>query len=148
MPTKFPASPAQEDASPIEQALNLVRSLAENSAAGLGSDENDAQLAELERAISQAGLSSRLHEAVERAAAKSSESMEALRLAVCAFTIALRDEGVTPEGVLISLKAAIHSETLIPAWQLSTLGGPHLREKITTWCIQDYFGAGKCGDLT
>src|SRR5688572_11466826 len=144
MPTKFPASPAQEDASPIEQALNLVRSLAENSAAGLGSDENDAQLAELERAISQAGLSSRLHEAVERAAAKSSESMEALRLAVCAFTIALRDEGVTPEAVLISLKAAIHAETFGRIHHTSTWSGPRLQETVTTWCIQDYYREQDC----
>ena len=145
MSTKFPVPQAPVQVSPIEEALNLVRSLAENSAAGLGSDEDDAQRAELRRAISKAELSSRLHEAVELAAAKSTESMEALRLAVCAFTVALRDDGVTPEAVLISLKAAIQSETLLPHWITSTWGGPHLRETITTWCIKDYFGAAKCG---
>ena len=70
--------------------------------------------------------------------------MEALRLAVCSFTVALRDEGVTPEAVLISLKAAIRTETLMPLWETSSWSGTSLHETITTWCIKDYFAVTNC----
>ena len=140
MTGNLPIQTTEEEASPIEEALNLVRILAENSAAGLASDAD----ALLKESISQAELSNRLLAAVERAAEKSSASMEALRLAVCAFTVALRDEGITPEAVLVSLKAAIHSQTFISLRRQSTWNGPHLQETISTWCIQDYFRPGDC----
>jgi hypothetical protein len=70
--------------------------------------------------------------------------MEALRLAVCAFTVALRDEGITPEAVLISLKAAIHAETFSRIHHTSTWSGPRLQETVTTWCIQDYYREQDC----
>ena len=129
--------------SPVDEALNLVRILAENAATGLAAEEAFAQdpAAEsaLRDAISEADLSSRLRAAVQSAAMRNSGSTEALRQAVCAFTIALRDEGITPEAVLIRLKAAIKQQTLRPLWLTSTWGGPRLDETITTWCIEDYF---------
>jgi|SRR5688500_3580121 len=140
MTRNLPIPRTQEEASPIEEALNLVRILAEKSASGLASDADALQ----RQSISQAELSKHLQAAIERAAEKSSASMEALRLAVCAFTVALRDEGSTPEAVLVSLKAAIHSETFVAHGHSSTWNGPRLRETITTWCIQDYFRPGDC----
>ena len=89
-------------------------------------------------------LTLHLRGALERAAAKSNESMEALRVAVCVFTIALRDKGIAPEAVLIRLKAAIRYETLMPLWETSTWSGPHLHETVTTWCIKDYFSEEGC----
>lgn len=142
MTGNLPVPTTQQEASPIEEALNLVRILAEKSASGLASDAEALQ----RQSISQAELSNRLRVAIERAAEKSSESMEALRLAVCAFTVALRDEGITPEAVLVSLKAAIHYETLSSLRHSSTWKGPRLRETITTWCIQDYFRPGDCAE--
>ena len=137
--------------SAIEDALRLVRTIAENSAIGLAADEQAALDAAsemaLQEAISRADLSQRLRVAVEIAATKSQGSMEALRLAVCAFTKALRNEGVTPEAVLIRLKAAIQSETLLPLWRTSSWSGPQLHESIVTWCIMDYFHDGECGGL-
>ena len=142
MAGNLPIQTTQEEASPIEEALNLVRILAENSATGLASDADALQ----RQSISQAELSDRLRAAVERAAERSSASMEALRLAVCAFTVALRDEGITPEAVLVSLKEAIRSQTFISLRRQSTWNGPHLQESITTWCIQDYFRPGDCAE--
>ena len=140
MTGNLPVPATREEASPIEKALNLVRSLAENSASGLGADAD----AMLRQSISQAELSNRLRAALERAAEKSSDSMEALRLAVCAFTVALRNEGITPEAVLISLKEAIHCETFGRVNYASTWNGPRLQETITTWCIQDYYREQGC----
>ena len=139
MAAQLSASTTQEP-SPIEEALNLVRTLAENSATGLGADADDI----LRQSISQAELASRLRAALEHAAEKSRDSMEALRLAVCAFTVALRDEGITPEAVLISLKAAIHCETFGSIHNTSTWRGPRIQETVTTWCIQDYYREQDC----
>jgi hypothetical protein len=87
----------------------------------------------------QAELCDRLRKAVENAASTNADSMEALRLTVCEFTVALREEGTTPEGVLISLKALINSRAL-PA--LSTYPDSNtyqLRELISTWSIKEFF---------
>lgn len=144
-----PVSAAEADgSSPVEAALDLVHMLAERSASGLAEDarstEGESSSFALERAISQAELSERLRSALVRAAARNADSMEALRVAVCAFTVALRDEGVTPEAVLISLKSAIQKETLIPLWETSSWSGPNLHETITSWCIRDYFAGKDC----
>jgi hypothetical protein len=77
--------------------------------------------------------------AVEKAASKDAESMEALRLAVCSFTGALRDAGTTPEGVLIILKTVIHKRGLLVIAPHASDWTGQLREKITTWCIEEYF---------
>ena len=145
---KPPPGSKTETVSPVADALKLVQLLAEASAQGLAADdelleEDDSSVA-LKEAISEAELSAHLRAAVEQAASKSNESMEALRIAVCAFTVALRTDGITPEGVLIRLKAAIREETLSPQWMTSTWSGPRLRETITTWCIQDYFRGDDC----
>ena len=144
---KLPPRPPRPDSSHVAEALKLVERLAEASARGLAADEQaldeDSELA-LSEAISEAALSAGLRAAVERAASKSDDSMEALRVAVCAFTVALRNDGVTPEGVLIRLKTAIRAETLSPLWDTSSWSGPRLRETITTWCIQDYFRTDDC----
>jgi len=66
--------------------------------------------------------------------------MEALRAAVAEFTVALREQGSTPEAVLISLKGVIHDRSLpviMPhpsEWKSATL-----RETISAWCIQEFF---------
>jgi hypothetical protein len=65
-------------------------------------------------------------------------------MAICAFTVARRNEGGTPEAVLVALKRVIDAETFEPVWSLSTLNGDHIREKISTWCIQDYFSSTEC----
>ena len=136
------------DPSPVDEALSLVQLIAERSAAGLGdeSSEEESSAFALQQAISQGELAERLRLALVHAASKSSESMEALRIAVCAFTVALRDEGVTPEAVLISLKAAIRKQTLIPLWEHSTWSSPSLSETMSTWCIKHYFGDKDCTD--
>ena len=66
--------------------------------------------------------------------------MEALRLTVCEFTAALRDEGTTPEGVLISLKTLINDRSLpvIPQHSVDWTGY-QLREMISTWSIKEFF---------
>ena len=138
----------RDGASPVDDALKLVQQLSENAASGLGADaestESESSEVALEQAFSQADLSNRLRIALGQAATRNAESMEALRVAVCAFTVALRDEGVRPEAVLISLKAAIYRETLIPVWETSSWSGPSLQETITTWCIRDYFAVKAC----
>ena len=140
----------EPDESPVAEALKLVKLLAEATAQGLAADEQSLEDADsdfaLKEAISEATLSLRLRTAVERAASKSNDSMAALRIAVCAFTIALRNDGITPEEVLIRLKVAIRAETLSPLWTTSSWSGPRLRETITTWCIQDYFGSEDCAN--
>ena len=146
MAEKSPPVTAVGQASPVDEALALVHTIAEQSAIGLGADSAEAESSAfaLERAISQAELSDHLRVALAEAASRSSDSMEALRVAVCAFTLALRDEGVSPEAVLIRLKTAIRKQTLIPLWENSTWGGPTIHETMSTWCIQDYFGDKRC----
>ena len=146
MAMKLPSINSVRAPSAVEEALDLMRILAENSATGIGEQEStDASSASaLQNAMAQADLSARLRFAVEQAASKSAESMDTLRLAVCAFTLALRDEGITPEAVLIRLKVAIHAETLAPLWSTSSWSGQHLHDTITTWCIRDYFSEKDC----
>ena len=137
-----------DGSSPVEEALNLVHQIADKSASGVATDAESAEAASsafaLERALLQAQLSDRLRIALGQAAIRSSDSMEALRLAVCSFTVALRDKGVLPEAVLISLKAAIRTETLLPLWETSSWSGTSLHATITTWCIKDYFAGKDC----
>ena len=150
MSRKLPPSESAQDPSPIAEALKLIERLTEASALGLAAEEQSLEYESssfaLEEAISLAERSAHLRRAVARAASRSNESMDALRSAVCAFTVALRNEGITPEGVLIRLKSAIWEETLLSVWTTSTLNGPRLRESITTWCIQDYFRNDDCAN--
>jgi hypothetical protein len=94
----------------------------------------------LQPAIPHTELRDRLRTAVQEAASRDAASIEALRLAVRSFTVALRDAGTTPERVLIILKTVINNKSFPviaphePDWK-----GAQLREKISTWCIEEYF---------
>ena len=91
--------------------------------------------------IPQAEQCEKLRVAVERAAERSSASMSALRAAVKEFTVALRDQGTTPEQVLISLKHVIYSRSFpaIAVHPTEWASGTRLHEKISTWCIEEFF---------
>lgn len=94
----------------------------------------------LQLAIPEAALCERLRRAVEEAATRDADSMKELRLAVRGFTVALRDIGTTPEHVLIALKTVINNRTLVAiAPHASDWNGETLREKISTWCIEEFF---------
>lgn len=83
-----------------------------------------------------------LHTAVQLAAERSTASMSALRRAVARFTISLRDDGATPEAVLIALKSVINSRTFpVSHDQALPYSGDDLRQRISTWSIQEFFGA-------
>lgn len=88
-------------------------------------------------ATSRAGMTTRaersnaLRVAVDEAATRSAESMLALRIAVVGFTSDLRDTGMTPEAVLIALKKVVRQRT--------DFAGIMMREKISTWCIEEFF---------
>ena len=78
-----------------------------------------------------------LYVAVERAATASSRSMRELRSAVERFTNALRDDGASPEEVLIALKTVINCRTFVVADPRGDVND--LREKISTWSIEEFF---------
>lgn len=85
-------------------------------------------------------LCDELNLAVERAAARSEVSMNALHAAVRRFTAALKDEGASPEAILVSIKSVINSRTfpvLHSAEKEWTVD--KLRQQISTWSIQEYF---------
>jgi len=85
-------------------------------------------------------LCEELHAAVERAAERSTESMNDLRHAVAQFTVALRVAGATPEAVLIALKSVINSRDF-PRARLYTpdITDNDLRQQISAWSIQEFF---------
>ncbi len=66
--------------------------------------------------------------------------MEALRVAVCEFTLALKEKGTSPEGVLVSLKSVLNDQTrsLVPGHP-SDSGVYTLHETMSTWSIREYF---------
>lgn len=98
------------------------------------------ELPSLPLTLPQAELCHRLRTAVEKAAVTNAQSMEALRLTVCEFTTVLKEEGTTPEGVLISLKTLINDRALPVVPQLSSdWTGYQLREMISTWSIKEFF---------
>lgn len=81
-----------------------------------------------------------LYRAVYEAAGREAESMNKLRVAVRQFTIALRDIGTPPEHVLIALKAVVNNRSRVAiAPHVSDWNGDDLREKISTWCIHEFF---------
>ena len=67
--------------------------------------------------------------------------MAELRAAVREFTVALRDQGTTPEQVLISLKSVIYNRSFpaIAVHPTEWASGTRLHERISTWCIQEFF---------
>lgn len=80
-----------------------------------------------------------LQEALEKAAQRSVESMRALRLAVARFTISLRDDGASPEAILISLKSVINAKTFEGATPTRDWTDGELRQLISTWSIEEFF---------
>lgn len=78
-----------------------------------------------------------LYVAVEQAATTSSRSMRELRTAVERFTKLLKDDGASPEEVLIALKTVINCRTFVVA---DPRGDPNdLRQQISTWSIEEFF---------
>ena len=91
-------------------------------------------------AIPEADVCERLRRAVEEAAARDADSMKELHRAVSSFTVALRDLGTTPERVLVALKTVINNPSLVViAPHVSDWNGVQLREKISAWCIEEFF---------
>jgi len=85
-------------------------------------------------------LCEELVDAVIRAATQSAESMQALRRAVCRFTLTLRDDGASPEGILIALKSVINSRVFpLIVSPTRDVSADRLREQISTWCIEEMF---------
>jgi hypothetical protein len=82
----------------------------------------------------------RVREAVVNAAARDAESMELLRASVGHFTTEMRGAGATPEAVLISLKALVNAGVgPVISHTLDDWSGYILRDKMSTWCIDEYF---------
>ena len=67
--------------------------------------------------------------------------MAALRAAVREFTVTLREQGTTPEHVLIALKNVIYNRSFpaIAVHPTEWASGTRLHEKISTWCIEEFF---------
>ena len=81
-----------------------------------------------------------LHAAVERAAQRSADSMTALRVAVEQFTVALRDDGLKAEGVLISLKSVINNRAFpVIRPYAGDRDDDDLRQQISTWSIEEFY---------
>lgn len=105
-------------------------------------DEANSSAKPLDRPVPPAEVCEELHAAVARAAARSADSMAALELAVRRFTVALQNEGATPEAVLISLKTVINSRTFhVAPTSMGDLSGDELRQLISTWSIREFFSA-------
>lgn len=89
-------------------------------------------------------LCEELHIAVEQAALRSAASINSLRFAVRRFTAALKQDGASPEAILITLKSVINSRTF-PVVFNSTQdsSAEDLRHQISTWCIEEFFAEKK-----
>lgn len=88
-------------------------------------------------------LCEELHIAVEHAAARSAASINTLRFAVRRFTAALKQDGASPEAVLISLKSIINSRTFPVVISAHDWSSEDLRHQISTWCIEEFFSEKK-----
>ena len=127
--TGIPLKPGQQDLSSIRPNLPTEVKSREPLATLPLRPQPDAELCD------------RLVAALEQAAIDRSLSMEALRLTVRDFTLALRQQGTTPEGVLISLKSVINHRRARPTLNQDFHDGPDpaIHEKISTWSIQEFF---------
>ncbi|HST08122.1 MAG TPA: hypothetical protein VLJ83_08110 [Gemmatimonadaceae bacterium] len=86
-------------------------------------------------------LCNELYIAVENAAIRSAGSINALRLAVKRFTVAMRDDGAKPETVLIAIKTLINSRAFpVVEYTKQDWNVDELQQQISTWSIQDFFG--------
>lgn len=135
---------ATDGVASVDIELDLMRRIAEASAVAICIEAEFADAGEsawiVRKAISQAAASRRVRSALEVAASRNAIAMDALRIAVCEFTVALRSEGIAAEAVLIALKNLIDDRALprIAAHE-SDSSGNGLRESISTWCIKSYF---------
>lgn len=128
-------------------ALEVIRQLADAAAPAILDHDADPEIetstAALRSAISRLELSQRLRLALADAAVKDAASMDELRVAVCEFTVTLREEGTTPEATLIRLKSVVDHNTLP---KFAKYGRDRydnaLRQTISTWCIKAYFEKG------
>ena len=85
-------------------------------------------------------LCEELLEAVRSAATQSAESMKMLHAAVCRFTLALKNDGVKPEAILIALKTIINTQVFpVIVSPSRDKHADRLRELISTWCIEAMF---------
>ena len=117
----------------LDDDLELMGRIAEASATATCAEaaEFDMSVATVRHAISEADASRRVRLAVEVAASRDAIAMDALRVAVCEFTFALRRDGITPEGVLIRLKQLIDNETLpLISAHPSDNDGHRLRDRV------------------
>ena len=99
---------------------------------------------EVQLAIAEKELAESVRRALEGAAERDAGSMMRLRLAVAGYTVALRDLGTTPERVLIALKTVIDNRSIVrDPPSLSDWSSADLRERISTWCIEEFFRKAK-----
>ena len=130
--------------------FDLMRRIADASATALCADvaaaEDEEAAIAIRHAIAQEETSRRLRRALELAASRDAAAMNALRMAVCEFTLAHRGEGLMPEDVLIALKKLVNSRAMPRiARDPSDGNGDRLRERLSTWCIKAYFNTeGAC----
>ncbi|MFL5482023.1 MAG: hypothetical protein ACJ8AK_07510 [Gemmatimonadaceae bacterium] len=82
-----------------------------------------------------------IHLAFARVASDTPGSIAALQRAVRRFTVALQNDGATPEAVLIALKAVINSGAFHVTSSPSDLRDENLRQLISSWSIEEFFGA-------
>ncbi len=67
-------------------------------------------------------------------------SMQELRMAVCEFTAELREDGITPEAILVSLKSVVSNRTVPPLLSpTSEWSDLRMRDQISTWSIDEFF---------
>ena len=92
------------------------------------------------RVVAPAELCEDIHVAFARVATDSPGSIAALQRAVRRFTVALQNDGATPEAVLIALKAVINSGTFHVTTSPSDLSEEDLRQLISSWSIEEFFG--------
>ena len=84
-------------------------------------------------------LCRRLLAAVQDAASRNAKSMDRLRATVEEVTVVLRNEGATPESVLITLKTLVNIRALPLDPRVPPGTGDQLREQISKWSIEEFF---------
>ena len=83
----------------------------------------------------------RVRRAVVEAVQRHAKAIEALQLAIGECVRDLRDQGMTPEAMLVTMKAFIRQTAAAypppgrgPAWLTESV-----MENIVRWCINEYF---------
>ena len=83
---------------------------------------------------------SELEYAIARAASQDARSIKALNESVRRVTRELKQDGLTPEAVLIAVKTIIRSAgPLTSSADTLAWSNEQLRQRISTWCIKEYF---------